>query len=161
MRARALTSRSRRGRVGPRMRPGKLDRSGISRRYHARGTANARCSPAQERAALRVASPSATHRAAENCVMSGPRPCAREALGGLAERREVVHAGEAVERPALDLLGLLWADAQLATDLCAGALLALRAEAQGDHLALLIGESLQRLGHVRREQATVDLLLGR
>src|SRR5918911_352900 len=85
----------------------------------------------------------------------------RGGLRRLAERLERVHPREAVERAALDLLGLLRAHPQLAADLGAGALLALGAEAQGDHLALLLREGVQRLGDGLGEDGPVDLLLRR
>src|SRR3954453_5348589 len=92
-------------------------------------------------------------------------PCApgerRGGLRRLAERLEGVHPREAVERAALDLLGLLRAHPQLAADLGAGALLALGAEPQGDDLALVLGQGVQRLGDRLREDRPVDLLLGR
>src|SRR3954452_5458950 len=92
-------------------------------------------------------------------------PCApgerRGRLRRLAERLERVHPRQAVERAALDLLGLLRAHPQLAADLRAGALLALGAEAQGDDLALVLGEGVQGLDHGLREDGPVDLLLGR
>src|SRR3954471_2901720 len=95
----------------------------------------------------------------------GPaRSARRGAAGGLrrlAERLERVHPRQAVERAALDLLGLLRAHPQLAADLGAGALLALGAEAQGDDLALVLGEGVQGLDDRLREDGPMDLLLGR
>src|SRR3954463_12778978 len=92
-------------------------------------------------------------------------PCApgerRGGLRRLAQRLERVHPRQAVERAALDLLGLLRAHPQLAADLGAGALLALGAEAQGDDLALVLGEAVERLRHLLGEDRAVDLLLRR
>src|SRR3954470_19324173 len=84
--------------------------------------------------------------------------------GGLrrfAERFEGVHARQAVERAALDLLCLLRTHAQLATDLGAGALLTLGAEAQRDDLALVLGQGLEGLRDLLADDAAVDLLLRR
>src|SRR4051794_21095770 len=95
----------------------------------------------------------------------GPaRSARRGAAGGLrrlAERLERVHARQAVERAALDLLGLLRAHPELAADPGAGALLAPRAQAQGDDPALVPGGGGQRLDDRLREDGPVDLLLGR
>src|SRR5262245_38743344 len=85
--------------------------------------------------------------------------CRAKGLGRFAERFERVHARQAVERAALDLLCLLRAHAKLTADLSAGALLALGAEAQGDDLALVLGQGLEGLGHLLADAAAVDLLV--
>src|SRR3954452_21422865 len=82
-------------------------------------------------------------------------------LRRFAERFERVHARQAVERAALDLLCLLRTHAQLATHLGAGALLALGAEAQRNDLALVLRQGLEGLGHLLADDAAVDLLLRR
>src|SRR5215210_8706751 len=82
-------------------------------------------------------------------------------LGRFAKSGQRVHAREAVERAALDLLRLLRAHAQLTADLGASALLALGSEAQGDDLALVLGEAVERLSHALGQDGAVDLLLRR
>src|SRR3954454_511529 len=86
---------------------------------------------------------------------------ARAGLRRLAERFEGVHARQAVERATLDLLCLLRAHPKLTPDLGAGALLALGAEAERDHLALVLRQGVQGLRHLLGDDAPVDLLLGR
>src|SRR3954454_17805082 len=86
---------------------------------------------------------------------------ARAGLRRLAERFEGVHARQAVERATLDLLCLLRAHPKLTPDLGAGALLALGAEAERDHLALVLRQGVQGLRHLLGDDAPVDLLLRR
>src|SRR4051812_38885692 len=86
---------------------------------------------------------------------------ARAGLRRLAERFEGVHARLAVERATPDLLCLLRAPPKLTPDLGAGALLALGAEAERDHLALVLRQGVQGLRHLLGDDAPVDLLLGR
>src|SRR3954462_13333459 len=86
---------------------------------------------------------------------------ARAGLRRLAERFEGVHARQAVERATLNLLCLLRAHPKLTPDLGAGALLALGAEAERDHLALVLRQGVQGLRHLLGDDGPMDLLLGR